>query len=477
MAISFNTPSGVRVPAEHNWLATNSAYSLIMPQIAPTEAKPWGDQDMTGFMELMGGEKTVSGISYRHFEEDRIHQLVIADYTSGSTGSANDTITYTVDSTDIIASYPATAQEPYVATGTQVNLMPVRVGEVLLFPNGAQGIVTTVTASSSQFTCVSTNGIAQGSSLTAADTVINLGVTVGEGKDQPATFNFRENVYYNMMEIMNDSYSSTGTALGEKTWVDYTYNGQTKAVWWFKGQGSTLKRFRNFREMKIMTGNKVVSATGINAYDATLTRTEGVIPFASSYNSTNTFNLLSGLTLGDYQTILIDQIDKNAGSPEIANWTAISNRAAMEDFIRVEMKNGGVQYGAFSGGQKQAVDFGFDSFQTLGYTSHMMTYQPFNNPTLLGAAGHTYSNLSLLIPMAKEAYAMGEKKTKVDVPSMMINYNENAGFARKMEEWLTGGTGGVYTNTVDTIQINFRSHCGFEGFGANRFATLQGSNS
>ncbi|HYD90273.1 MAG TPA: hypothetical protein VEA37_02160, partial [Flavobacterium sp.] len=282
MAISFNTPSGVQVATEHNWLGSNAAYNMIKPQIDPKEAKVWGTQDVTGFIEMLGGKNTIAGISYRHFEEDRIHQLVIADYTSGNTGSANDTITYTVDTSDVMANYPASAVEPYVSTGTQVNLMPVRVNEILIFPNGAQGVVTTVTASSRQFTCVSTNGVSQGALLTASDTVINLGVSVGEGKDQPTSFNFRENVYYNMAEIMNDSHEATGTSLGEQTWVNYEFNGQSKAVWWYKGQSGTFRRFRNFREMKLVAGEKITSATGVNAYDPTLTRTEGLIPFCSS---------------------------------------------------------------------------------------------------------------------------------------------------------------------------------------------------
>jgi hypothetical protein len=300
---------------------------------------------------------------------------------------------------------------------------------------------------------------------------------VGEGKHQATTMNFRENVYYNMAEIINDTHSASGTSLGEKTWVDFEYKGQTKGVWWFKGQSATFRRFRNFREMKIVAGQKVTGATGINAYDATLTRTEGLIQFCSAYNTTTTFNLSSGLTLDDWQSVYIDQIDKNGGTSEYAVWEAITVRQATEAFVRNEMKNGGVQYNAFSGGKQQYVDFGFDSFQTLGYTSHLMTYQPFNNPTLLGAAGHKYLNLALFIPMNKEIYAIGETKQKTEVPPIRVNYVKNEGFSREWEEWLTGGTGGIYNATPDKIQINFRSHFGFEGFGANRFTSLQGQNS
>lgn len=468
--MSFNTPSGVQVATEHNWIGSNAAYNMIMPVIDPKEAKVWGTQDITGLIDLLGGKNFIKGISYRHMEEDRIHEVIVADGAGVAVGA---TATYTVDATDYMAAYPNAAVEPYIATGTQVNLLPVRLNEVLLFPNGAQGIVTAVVPSAATFDVVSTNGIAL-PTITNVDTIINLGVTVGEGADMPSSFNYREGVYYNMAEIMEDSHETTGTALGDKTWVEYEWKGQTQNKWWFKGQSATFKRFRNFRELKFVAGEKVSAlSTGAAAYDATLVRTEGLIPFASSYNATQTFNLASGLTLDDYQTIIVDNIDKNLGTSEYSNVTSIRNRQAMESFIRTEMKNGGVQYGAFSGGQKQAVDFGFDSFQTLGYTTHLFTYQPFNNPTLLGASGHKYSNLSVLIPMNREIYALGETKEKTEVPSMRINYVDN-GFSREWEEFLTGGTNGIYTTRVDKIQINFRSQGGFEAFGANRFATIQG---
>lgn len=475
--MSFNTPSGVQVSSSTNWLASNAVYDMREPQNDRVEAKVWGTQDLTGLMDMLGGKNAVGQIQFRHFEEDRIHEVIIAAYTSGSTGSANDTITYTVDATDYMAGYPANVVTPFVSTGTQVNLMPVRVDEILIFPNGAQGVVTTVTPSSATFTVVSTNGVAQGSALTNADTIINLGVSQGEGKTMPTSFNYREGVYTNVIETMTDSHESTGRAMGEKTWVTYDWKGQSKSSWWFKGQSTTYKRFRNFRELKYVAGEYVVSATGINAYDATLTRTEGLVPFSTSYNAVNTFNTNAGLTLDDWQTIYSDQLDKNGGTTEYAVWTSITNRKAIESFVRAEMKEGGVQYGAFSGGKDQAVNFGFGSFMTLGYTSHLFTYKPFNDPTTLGAAGHVYTNLSLFIPMNKEIFAIGDKKEKTEVPSMRINYMNENGYNREWEEFLTGGANGVYTDRTDKVQINFRSDSGIELFGANRFAAMKGVTS
>jgi hypothetical protein len=273
---------------------------------------------------------------------------------------------------------------------------------------------------------------------------------------------------------MSDTFSTSGTTLGEKLWVDYTWNGKTESKWWFKGSALTYKRMRNFRELKLVAGEKVTSATGVNTYDATLVRTEGLIPFCSSYNATTDFNINTGLVLEDWNNIITDQLSKNGGATENSVWAAINVRNQIDGFIRPEMKEGGVQYGAFSGGKSQSVNFGFDSFQTLGYTNHLMTYQAFNNPAALGANGHIYQNLALIIPMNKEIYALGDKKEKTEVPAIRMNFVKQGSDNREWEEFLLGGTGGVYTNGNDSISINFRSHVGFEGFGANRFASLQG---
>jgi len=478
MATSLNSPSGVQVPSNHNWLGSNSAYSQIMPIIDPTNYMVWGSQDLAGLIEdVLGGKNYISGISYRHFDEDRIQQNVIAAGTG--TGVVGATIVYTIDTTNEITGFPATAVEPYVATGTQSNLMPVRQNDILIFPNGAQGVVTVAPSypsTTQTFSVTSTNGIAL-PTTTNADVIINMGVTNGEDGVSPQSYNFRDGVYYNMLEIMADMFKTTGTALGEKLWINYKWDGQEKALWWYKGMFATTRRFRNFADMKFVAGNKVTSGTGINAFDATLTRTEGLVPFCSSYNAQQTFNIVSGLTLADWQGYIIDVLDKNKGTTEITAINAIANRAQIESFIRAEMKNGGVQYGAFSGGMKQAVDFGFDSFQNLGYTTHNFTYQMFNDPTALGADGHKYKNLTLICPMNKDVYSLGERKEKTLVPSMRINYNKNYDYSREAEQWLTGGANGTYTNTNDSVQVNFRKHAGFEGFGANRFMAVQGTNS
>ena len=150
-------------------------------------------------------------------------------------------------------------------------------------------------------------------------------------------------------------------------------------------------------------------------------------------------------------------------------------REQVDAFIRTNMQNGGIQYNALGGTEKAYVDFGFDSFRQLGYSFHDMTYQLFNDPTLLGGL-EAYRNLLIGVPMGKGIYKLGDEKEKTQVPALRINYKKLGGYSREWEEFPTGGANGTYTNQTDIRTINMRSENGAEFFGNNKYFTVQGQN-
>ena len=152
---------------------------------------------------------------------------------------------------------------------------------------------------------------------------------------------------------------------------------------------------------------------------------------------------------------------------------AIRVRSSIDNFVSQEMQAGAVQYNSFSGGKDQAVNFGYNGFTHLGYTFQLKTYKLLNNPTLLGD-NNSFKNSAIVLPLDKKAYSIGESRSKKNVNAFRMNYMSGDTGSRELEEFMTGGTGGVYTNTTDSQQMNLRSHFGFEGFGANRFNVLQG---
>lgn len=472
------TPSSVKSPTQHNWVGSASLYNILKPQIDGNLYQRYGDQDITGLIEKLGGKNAVAGLTYKHFEEERLHETIVA---TGTAGAANAAVTYTLVAGNQFT-FPTSAVSPYItvgasATGTVTN--PVRPNDVIQFSNGVQGIVYSVNDSAGTFVAYPKVLGENLPTTTSSDEIVIVGTQWGEQTDQPDSTNRRLYEYNNDMQIFKGSHKSTGSAMGEQIWVEVPgLNGKKGYIWYYKGQLDEYKYMKNLREMGLLVGKKTTNTTFANltADTSTNVSTEGLIPFIENYGNVATYSAITGITRQDFENLILNQLDKNNASQENALYAGLKLRQGIDRFIGAEMKEGGVLYNSFGGDKQQYVNFGFDSFQLSGYTFHLKTYDVFNNPKLLGATGFPYRGMGLVIPMGRRKEMVGVEKMGVELPSIRINYVSNAkaggNYSREFEEWLTGGANGVYTNQNDSVTINWRSQCGFEGFAANRFAKI-----
>ena len=480
MSYSFNTPSEVQVATQSNWTATNSVYDLRVPENDVTEQKSWGTQDITGLFEKLGAKNYVANSFGRHFEEDRLHQIITN--CTGTTIGALAAVVYTLATTTLpvnngdvaVTGFPAIA-DPYIASGTTSTLIPVRIHETLVFPGNIRGKVTAV--SGATFTCIP-EGSADLPTVITTDYISNLGISTSEGfKGQIDSNNWRENIVNWKSEIMADAHETSGTAMAQRLWFETPFQGKTYYSWWYKGQQNAFKQFRNYREMKWIFGQSVTNATTLAVgYSAQYTQTSGLLVFAGSFGNTWTYDLTTGITLDEFQNNTINTLDKNAGATENALYEAISVNKTLSAMVRVEMQNGSIQYDALGGTKDAYVKFDFNSFECLGYTFHQKVYQPFNNPTMFGNPSSAYLNYAFGVPMNKEIYRIDGEKDKVQVSAMRINYLKLGDVSREWIETLTGGADKAYTNNGDYMKVDFRSENGVEFFGANQYFTLQGLN-
>jgi hypothetical protein len=471
------TPSNVQTATTHNWLGSQAQFNILKPTIDPKHYETYGEEDITGLMTIMGTKNPVRSLQYRHFEDDRLHTIVTA---AGTSTGADSNVVYTVDSAFLLTGFPSVF-DPYLAasftdqapnaSGT-TTLHPVRLFETVMFPDKTQGTVIAITTTTFTVAPDAAGGILP--TVTNADEIVLMGVTVGEGSDTAPGVNLRQDVFDNVLQIMSDSAKATGTSMGEQTWVNFEgKDGRMGYMWYYKQQDETLRRFKNFRELALVSGKRITNTANVPVVDATLLKTDGLYEFASSFNGDTNYSIAAGLSLSDFETLVIDNLDQNNGAMENCLMSSIRLRNSIDNFIRPEMQQGGVLYNAFDGSEEQSVNFGFSTFRVLGYTFHLKTYRLLNNPTLLGA-NPLFANSGLVLPMDKMAYAIGYEKKKETVGSFRMNYMVNDGRSREMEEWLTGGTDNVYTNQNDSVTMNLRTHFGFEGFGAPRFNVLQG---
>jgi hypothetical protein len=479
------TPSVAQIATTSNWITSSEFYSLVKPQNDPKLVKAFGSQDITGLMDLLGGGKNpMPGILWRHWEEDRLMTIVNA---TGTTAAAGVAVVYTLTSPYEITGFPS-AFDPYNAasfgsqapnaTGT-TTLNPMRVGQdVSLGNNAVKGTVIAVT--STTFT-VAPDSATVLPTLVGTEPIVLNGIVNGEGGGQPLPLNFRLNLYTGVAEILTETAGSTGTALAEETWVAFEGdNGVKGNVFFYKNQLDARKRIMNAREVDVVSGQAITSTGDIATYDATMLKTSGLFTFAQSYNGTNAYNIANGISLDDWYDLVIDSIDKNKGSDENSVWASIRLRKSIDAFVRPEMQAGGILYNAFGGesldamAQKQQyVNFGFGGFAVAGKTFHLKTYDLLNNPTSLGALP-MYQNMGVVIPLDSSTERIGDLKEKIEVPALRMNYVSQGQYSREMEEWLLGGTAGIYNTQYDFKTVNFRTHFSFEGFRPNAYAFLQG---
>lgn len=471
------TPSIAKAATSNNWVgAAQLLQSALKPQYDSKLYRRYGDQNMVGLTTMLGGLNPVAGLEYMHSEEDWLHELIFVEanatvYAAGALG------TYTIAAA-YQYSYPSSPISPYISS-TATNTNPLMVNQVIAFPNGVQAIVQSVNDTTGQFTAyprVSTDVMP---TTSVTDEIIITGNQKGEDSTVLGSRNYRTLLYKNNMQNMDGSAKVTGNGMAQQIWFQVPgLNGKKGWLWYYKQQLDEYTRQRNEREVQLLISKKTTNTTFANvAGNETNVSTEGLIPFIESYGNITTYNLISGITLMDFENMISTQIDRNMGSDENALYLAINLDILISRFIRSEMKMGGVLYGAFDGDKKQAVNFGFNSFEVADYTFHKKRYDVFNYSKLLGANGHKYKDLGLVIPMDKKVRTIGYEGKDEEVPCIRVNYQSQAGaggeYSRNMEEWVTGGANGIYTNNTDSVQMNWRTTCGFEGFAANRFAEIK----
>jgi hypothetical protein len=474
MAGLTSVPSMVQAVTSNNWVGSAQLYNILKPQYGSKLYQALGDQNLTGLMDSLGGWNPIAGIEYMHSEEDWLHQSIKCDADAG--GAANAAVTLTV-AAGYRYTWPSSAISPYLVVGTDPNggtTNSVRLQDTIKFPNGVEAQVTAV--SGNTFTVIP---VVLGTAIPAvltSDVLIITGNAHQEGTNQPLSQAGRVNRYVNNMQIIKESNKTTGTALGQEIWFQVPgLNGQMGYLYYYKGQNDAYKRCKNLREMALLTGQKITNTTLATAQE-TLTKTEGLIPAVQNYGNTTTYNGITGITKADFQTMTTDQLDKYRGAKENALFSGIKLRMGIDNFVSVEMQNGGVIYNAFDGKKDQYVNFSFKSFEMQGYTYHLKTYDAFNYQQILGAPGQTYSQSAVVIPMETGVASFGTAGVKETVPPLRMNYVSQAGaggsYSRDWEEWKTGAANGTYTNENDSLQINWRSHFGFEIFAPARYVWI-----
>jgi hypothetical protein len=464
MSITTSQTGGTTLSGYAAGLKTSpDAYVALGTLIDPTKPdnrdlliQTYGDQGITGFLQLTGAVKNAGTADQVQFwENGRLHATVAIsagglDTTSGATGHFT------------VANYSITDGEGQAA---QI----VRLNDVLLTPGGQRLVVTNLDDANEEVDVITMNGETLVAEDNATELVV-IGNVYAQGTDQPSEFYNSEIVKRtNDYVITKESYEVNGSQATNIGWVDVTGSGDYR--WYVKGEMDTRKRFMNQREMMMLFAEREQdNNAGVAISGGTVTGSEGYFAAVESRGITATGDFDS---LQDVDNIIL-LLDKQGAPSEYAMYVNTQTSLHMDDMVASGIATATTaglagQFGAFSNSADMAVQLGFKSFTRGGYTFHKHDWKLLNDPTLLGAFS-TPLFKGAMIPLANVADA----KTGQKAPALEMNYKAVNGYSREMEHWVTGGgVLGFNNNGVDTAKFNYRSETCLVTRAANQHVVLK----
>ena len=461
------TPSNVAVATTSNYVGTSTLINADRTDGIPLHKrdvdeqliKRYGNQGVTGLMELLGSKKETQAQTFEHYEETLLHNH----------------FTGTVSSADL------TVDTGFTDTASDAGNTALRDGDLLL---GADNVMYYVTGQASdgaassqpednfQLKLVSTGALA-GSVANQAYAIV--GNAYAEATDQPGGITPRVDQYQNKCQIIKESFVVSGSEATNAVYVKVSSpESGTGYLWYLQGEADTHQRFMDYSELAMIIGQ---AATGLedgatDGAGSAVVTTEGLLPFIENKGQSMDLGS-SAITMADFDAA-VKSLDKYRGAKEMALYAGINLSLDIDDLLASQgaYAAGGANYGTFANNKDMALNLGFNSFSRGGYTFHKKTYDLFNRPDLLGATGFKYNGYGMCIPMDSQKDAKSGEK----IPSLRMRYKAANGYSREMEHWLTGGA--ILqnkTNGIDELRCNYRTERGFEGFAPNRFLLFKKS--
>lgn len=439
-------------------LATPERYSAISDFIDPSKpdnrdllVKTFGDQGITGFLQLTGAVKAAAvNDEIQWWEEGRLHNIQEFNNLGDSTA-------------------PTGTMSCVADDGSTALPIFVQKNDVIMTEDNQKLIVTGVSGTNVSVSALdgTVNALAQGSGNRKA---IILGNMYAQGSDQPQSFNQPQAVKRtNPFMIVKGNFEVNGSQATNIGWVDL---GGGEYRWYMKGEQDTRARFMDHREMMLLFGEKTSSTIDV---DGSINGSEGYFAAIEDRGivapSSQLTTALSGTDANNIDGLILE-LDKQGGASEYAMYLNRVTELGFDDMLAAglgDLNGSGItaQFGAFNNDRDMAIQLGFKSATRGGYTFHKHGWKLMNDPTLAGAAG-TYKGA--LVPLTEVADpGTGEK-----APALELNYKAVNGYSREMEHWVTGGGVLGHTNgTKDTATFSYRSELCLCTRAANRHVLIK----
>jgi hypothetical protein len=468
MALDYTGGSFVR-RGDYNYVTT---MDLHKPEYDSELTEAFGDQMLTGMLQMIGAEKGVSALEYNHFEEERIYPKIKAS-TGGGTGSGSFPATFTIETGDV-TTVPENAS-PY-GGDTVTNITVPRKGELILIKpqSGVASADSYVRAIIESSDAVARTFVASpldtSKPIPAMSTqeIIIYGNAHGEGSGQPAARQTKVNKVTNNLQTFKGTYEVTSTERDMLAWIDFKgKDGKTGKVYYLKGEADEYKNFMSQKELNLLLGEKLSNTALSNSFAGTpLALTQGLIPSILANGNISSYSASTGWDKQDAEA-LVKVLDKQKGSKNNLIAPGIDLSIQIDNTLADYKSGGSITYGNYTFNEDAKVNFQFDKFAISDYVFSKKKFDTFNDLQSLGAAGYGFSNEAMVIPMGMTKDAGSGEKTN----HLRLRYlvNPETGERNQRSEIIDNF---AITGT-DTYSVFYKDNCGLETFAMNKFAYIK----
>ena len=405
--------------------------------------KTYGDQGITGFLQLTGATKSAGTNDFvQYWEEQRRHKLVVCGANSGTSGVVTLTTALSGDN----------------AIELQTVVMNAQSGEIFINTGTAGKVFTRL------------DGTASNTAWAATDELIILGNMYDQGTGAPSNFmETSPTKQTNSFMIVKDLFKVNGSQATNIGWVNV--GGDYR--WYIHGEQETRQRFLDRREMMMLFGQKTATSGSIASAPGDVAGSEGYFSAINKRGIEVTNGSANPLdSFAEFDNIIIE-LDKQGAPAEYAMYVNRTQDLAIDDMLASGIATGVTaglpgQFGAFQNSPDMAVQLGFKSFTRGGYTFHKHDWKLLNDPTLLGAST---KYMGAMIPLTQ----VTDPRTGTKAPSLELNYKEANGYSRELEHWVRGG--GVFGHnelSEDVAEMHYRSEIALITRAANQHVALLG---
>lgn len=418
----------------------------------------YGDQGLTGFLQLTGAVKNAgTADEVQWWEEGRLHKTL----TSNATGLAVDGVDATLGTITFDAFAADTA--------------PCRQNDVIMGKDGIRYVVVAITAGSETISVRRLDGENVVNDGNSRDYII-IGNIYAQGTSQPSEF-YQTDVEKrtNPFLITKETYEVNGSQATNIGWINVG-NGDYR--WYVKGEMDTRKRFMNQRELMMLFSEKItkagVSSVDLGSDNGVTTGSEGYFQAVKDRGISTTGSFGDGAGFADVDEIIFE-LDKQGAPHEYAMYVDTKTSLNIDDMLAqgiATQNTAGLagQFGAFQNSPDMAVQLGFKSFTRGGYTFHKHGWKLMSDPTMLGKFNNDKPFKGAMVPMAN----VTDAKTGMKAPALEMNFKGVNGYSRELEHWVEGGgVLGFKTNDKDTAKFHYRSECNLITRAANQHIILE----